>query len=274
MDKKFLKANGKLLKLQNMKLWRVDIEDDHFYWSDDYGYVPSVTQVLDAGMPTPFGLKLFYQIKTKEEADKVLEDTGNFGKLMHDAYEKLLLGLPLNLERDYPRDDMKHSILSFMDWFQTWQPTEFETEQSLAYVSEEYALAGTLDLVCMINGERWLIDFKTTTGIRQKHELQVIAYKHAYEQSYGVEIDRVGVLRLGTTHKGRKKKNDDLQMTGRGWEFKEVTNYTMEDYDIVYRMFLLVNNGKIPEPKLKVKYPVEVRLFKESDQDNVNKEEK
>ena len=43
--------------------------------------------------------------------------------------------------------------------------------------SRKMRLGGTCDMVARINGETWLIDFKTSNGLYKTHEIQLAAYK-------------------------------------------------------------------------------------------------
>ena len=240
-----IKSNGKVFKLKVGELVRFETDISHYYWLNER-FIPGVSSILSEASPTGYGLKLFWQNNTKEEADEIFNTAGEFGSLMHEAFEALLKGEELNLLRDYPREREKKTILSFMDWFKEYEPKEFESEQSIA--SSRYSYAGTLDFVGIIKDERWLIDFKTTSGIHYTHQLQVLAYKQAYEESTGLKIDKVGIARFGTKHKA-------------GYEFKEVTDYTIEDFMNLYRTYLSLNGGSIKEPKTIAIYPETVKLL-------------
>ena len=50
-------------------------------------------------------------------------------------------------------------FLRFVDFWETHKPTLIETEVHL--FSDELKIAGTCDCICEIDGELWVIDFKT-----------------------------------------------------------------------------------------------------------------
>lgn len=274
MDKEklaFIKANGKVFKLKVGELIRFETDTGHFYWLNDE-YAPSVTGILGEAAPLPLGLKKFFQKNTEEEATQIFETAGDFGSKIHDALEKLLKGLELNLIDNYPTVKEKQSLTSFIDWFQKWKPTDIESEQTIA--SKKYHYAGTLDFVGKIDNETWLIDFKTSNAIHLTHKLQVLAYKQAYEESTGTKIDRVGVLRLGTLHKGNGK-SDDLPMVGKGWELQVADEIVSKDEDgkkikmpltieafmNIYKTYLVLHGGKVGEPKEIAVYPETLKLL-------------
>lgn len=261
VDFESIKSNGKIYKLNVGELVRFETDISHYYWLNGE-FMPGVSTILTEASPTPYGLKLFWQQNSKEEADTLFETAGDFGSKMHDAFERLLLSQELNLLNDYPSEKEKKCLMSFKDWFSYYKPTEFESEQPIA--SGKYKYAGTLDFVGMINGERWLIDFKTSNAIHFSHQLQVLAYKQAYEESYGIKIDRVGIARFGTIHKGNgEPKDGKLKETGKNWEFKEVKNYTIDDFMNIYKTFLTLHGGQIPVPAEIAVYPETLKLLDE-----------
>ncbi len=47
--------------------------------------------------------------------------------------------------------------------------------------SEQYGYAGTIDLIARVNGELYIIDFKTSQSVWPEYEMQVSAYRVAVE---------------------------------------------------------------------------------------------
>lgn len=228
-----------------------EVDDTHYYFVNEE-YYPSVTAILDQAAPVGYGLRSWLLANTAESADEIKSTTAALGSKLHDAYQSLLLGKKLNMLDGYPSTKEKKHIVSFYNWFAGFAPdiTSIQTEHTVASVSLKYA--GTLDLAIMRNNERWIIDFKTTSGIYYSHELQVVAYKRAYEEMYKVNVDHVAILRTGTRHKD-------------GFEFKEVTR-GFGDFKAVYDTYLAMNGGEIPAPPLINTYPLEVQLFVPADE--------
>src|SRR5690606_35838335 len=84
--------------------------------------------------------------------------------------------------------------------------------------SESLRLGGTTDLVLRINGETWMIDFKTSNGIYKTNELQLAIYKEMWDEKNTPKIDRYGVLWLNSQTRTEK------EFQGVGWQLKEFTS--------------------------------------------------
>ena len=70
-------------------------------------------------------------------------------------------------------------VKSFVAWREETKPEIVATE--ITIFDEKYGYAGTIDLVCRIDGVLYVVDFKTSKQIWREHELQVSAYRHALE---------------------------------------------------------------------------------------------
>ena len=222
---------------------RKEIDDSHYYYVNDQFY-PGVTTILDEAAPFPYGLRMFLSQNTPDQQEEIKNTALGLGSKMHDAYEKLLNGVELNLKTDYPTTKEKKHITSFFQWFTDFKPTNFQTEQVVASLTHRFA--GTLDFICEKDGETWLIDFKTSKVIGLNYELQVAAYKQAYEEMTGMKVDHMAILRTASLHKC-------------GYEFREVTR-TIDEFMTVYKMYLSLYNGVIPEPPLVNVYPETIKL--------------
>lgn len=250
---KTVRSHGQVFKLKVGEVIRFDTDIEHYYWINGK-FVPAVSRILNDAAPVGFGLREFWKTNTKEESENILRTAGDFGSKIHDACEKLLKGLELNLLEDYATKPEKKCLTAFADWFQKYAPENFEAEQVVA--SKKFKYAGTLDFIGKIAGEIWLIDFKTTNAIHFSHKLQVLAYKQAYEESFKVKIDKLAILRLGTGHKGNGFKKEGLPEIGPAWECKIVEpELSIKSFMNVYKTFIDMNGGKIPEPEEIVSYP-------------------
>jgi len=101
--------------------------------------------------------------------------------------------------------------------------------------------AGTVDLLCEINGEPWIVDFKTGQNIWPSAEIQVSAYKEAITDIPNIKL---GILQLGY------------------WRTK--TKYKFTEIKDKYDLFLAAkriwqNDQEGVEPKQK-DYPMELKL--------------
>ncbi len=118
------------------------------------------------------------------------------GTAVHDAIEQYIktgdvVVLP---------DEYAPFFNGFKNWFDKVQPTECTTE--LALRSDTHMYAGRTDLICTIDGERWIVDFKTSKRFDPGMGLQLAAYREAYKEMTGEEC-QTGILRLtNLTQKG------------------------------------------------------------------------
>lgn len=244
----------------NDVLFEVDGNTDTFhYYLIDGEYIPSVTWILGDAAPVGQGLRYFWQTKTKEEADQILSESAEFGTRMHHAAEDFLHDVELDLKEDYCDTRSRHTLASVARFYNDYQPEDYQVELTVAHNKEINGqivkFGGKVDFVGTLTDpktgkkQKWLIDFKTSSQIHFSHELQVVAYRAGLLESHGIEVDKIGVLRLGTeSQKGYQLKEVDTAKTKR--PFQSFLN--------VYNTFIDLNNGKIPEPKIKM-YPAKLK---------------
>ena len=81
--------------------------------------------------------------------------------------------MPVPIYRYQKLIDVWKLILKFHDFWTTVKPILIESEIHL--FSDQYKFAGTCDLVVEIEGERWLLDLKTSNSIHTAMDLQLAA---------------------------------------------------------------------------------------------------
>lgn len=153
-------------------------EKEHKYYYGG-GQLPSVTQIIKS-ITTHF---------YNENIPKyVLEKAQERGTLIHGYIENFLLWGIIRVE-EY---DYIEYFENFLKWHNEYKPKVLEVEKMLT--NGEYA--GTVDLICEINGETWLIDHKTSKELHTNFvEVQEYGYKNLCENN-GIRIDKCGVLFL------------------------------------------------------------------------------
>lgn len=254
MSKTDTVVNGQHFTLRQCEVIRIEDEFGHSYMIDGEP-VAGVTTLLSMGTPVETGLLEYFKRTDKETQEDILQDAQDRGSNVHHAIERLLNGDEVE-SSTLKRKREKMGVAAFVDFFQTVQPTKVVSEQVVAYKKADVLFAGTLDFICTIDGKRVLIDFKTGTATSRKHELQVIAYKAAVEQSSHEKIDLCYVLHVGTAHKGTRptKDRNGLPNCGVGWQLVESTA-SFKDFGLAYRMALFMNNRVYPKPPKVVTYP-------------------
>ena len=149
-------------------------------------------------------------------------------------------------------------ILGFVDFWTTHKPKLLMSEEFM--VSDTHRYCGTLDLLIELNGEKWLLDIKTSNNVYESYHLQMAAYAKAYEETSGEKVDRTGVIWLKSAKRGPDKANKRIQ--GKGWEIVEAKKsidecfkmflHTYETYKIMHpseeiELLNLPNSVKLPD---------------------------
>ena len=200
----FKKKTTRLLEIdQEMK--RVTIMDNRYYSRNDE-YYPSVTTILQY-MPK----NRFFETWLKDvghNADIIMRKAGKEGTQVHEAIENYLLGEKIQMINDAGFSNYStfvwKMILKFHEFWTTHKPILLETEIHL--FSDKYKFAGTCDLIVEIEGERWLLDIKTSKSLHTSHELQLAAYTQAWNELYEEKIDRIGIIWLKSSKQKEDKK--------------------------------------------------------------------
>ena len=207
---------------------------DSRYYRRNGEYYPSITYVLSSypkGKHFEDWLK-----KVGYSSDYIVKTASEEGTKVHEMVEEYFEGNELNYLNDkgYPKmaPHVWQMFLNFVDFWETYKPTLVETEVSL--FSDKLQVAGTCDLVCEIEInnkiERWVIDFKTSNHLQTTYELQGAVYAQCYEECFGMNIDRIGILWLKSKSRGEDKKNKRLK--GKGWEVVESVRSQKENLEI------------------------------------------
>lgn len=138
-----------------------------------------------------------------EEANNRMMVGQELGKRVHKALETLTQdeGILVDLE-----PDLLPYCGGYLRWAEKFEPKVLATEMFVA--SHRHNYAGTADLICEIDGEVWIVDYKT--GAKSiDHGLQLAAYRQAVkEMNPKSKPPRTACLYLNSK-------------TKRGWSWKE-----------------------------------------------------
>ena len=144
-----------------------------------------------AALPPAARLK---DLKGARYADR--DTAAKKGTMVHALAERLVHGEKVAIPAGL--DGYVHSYTRFLDEFDV-QPVLVE---AVVY-SNRHAYAGTLDLIADLDGERWLLDAKTSrSGVFGETALQLSAYRFAdcwmdgEEEKEIPEVDRTGVIHV------------------------------------------------------------------------------
>lgn len=233
---------------------KITIPDEHWYKSNKGEiYLPSVTTLLDA---YPKGLA--YTIWLKQvgmNASQILKEAGEIGSNVHAAIDQYVKSGYLS----YLSQDGKE-LFKFEEWELICRAMEFFTNFKPEIIVHEFSFAcdqlqygGTIDMVCKINGEIWLIDYKSGNAVYDSHYLQIAAYKKAWELlNPNYPIKHGGILHLKAST--RKEVKDSIQ--GKGWKMEQSDNGFDADFEYFqYCQKLWLRSNLNAKPKI-LEYPL------------------
>ena len=128
--------------------------------------------------------------------DYVKDQAGDIGTIVHDIFEKIVQN------KDYiqPTDEKVIRCLNhIMLWYKS-QKVAVEVQEKKLY-SKKYGYAGTLDLICTMNGKKtkYLLDLKTSNYITEDMMYQLHAYRQAYLEETGEKINKLGIIKAPKT---------------------------------------------------------------------------
>lgn len=239
------------------QLEQITFLDRRVYKKEEGVYYPSVTTVLQY-MPK----NKFFDNWLKDvghNADLIMRKAANEGNAVHEAVEDLVAGKEITWLDEYGNAKYNltvwNMILKAAEFFKKHKPTVIAAEEFT--FSDEFKYAGTADLVVEMDGERWLLDVKTSNNLHRSYDLQLAAYAKAWEEMFGQKIDRTGILWLKSSKRSEGKKPGIYQ--GKGWEIKQIDNIddNFELFKTIYSLYKLDNPTIEP---IYNSYPTKVKL--------------
>ena len=179
--------------------------DNHTYTTTDGRKLVGVTTILGEYRRVSYAGREFYVDETGNVIDAlIMADAADFGSAVHKCLEYALTVGPGGFS--YPERIAK-CVEQIWAWVQDYNPGVLAVETPL--YSERYMIAGTLDIMCRINGRLCLVDAKTGEG--KLTGPQTSAYEVLWREDTGCKepIDRY-LLRLprdGSPYKFKKLTN-------------------------------------------------------------------
>lgn len=144
---------------------------------DYHAQLPSVTTILQV-ISKP-ALYNWYAKLGKDEANRVKQESADFGSTLHRLVQEILEGKTPELDGMDPV--IVGCITSFREWARLVQLKPLLAPETTVY-SKTHGYAGTADLIATVYGVPAVIDWKTASGIYPEMELQAVAYGRAVEE--------------------------------------------------------------------------------------------
>lgn len=238
---------------------QINYLDNRYYTNDGKTFFPSVTTILDV-YPKGFGFNQWLK-DVGSNAEQIAERAASTGSAVHDACDRLNKGMELKWATEQGR-----GIYSIEEWqmilryAEFWKTTDAELVCSETnFCSPELGFGGTLDIVAMINGKRWLLDIKTSNYIHTSHELQLSAYAKLWDE-HNPPIDHVGIIWLKASTRTDKTDHAKSIYQGAGWQVKSFDRTHHEAFKIFQHTQAIWKEENANYKPLNMIYPDRLKL--------------
>lgn len=219
---------------------RVDIFNERFYRNpkngEFYRNVTTILGIINKGYNYDEWLK-----NNGHNAEIIMDRAGKFGTEFHKLVELFLKGETLKyFDLTYLGDKTATDLWErFNIWVSFWK--ELNEDHKVTYkqegiefitFSEKHKYAGTIDLVCRIDDELTILDWKTGNHLGNKEKLQMTAY-----------MDTIGCAKAKLIHIPAEKPNK------KGYRITEV-EYKPELFNLFLATKQVFDSENKDEPKV------------------------
>lgn len=178
-------------------------------------YVPSVTWIAHH-YPKGIGFYKWLAEKGWDEAQAIKSAAGDKGSKVHEAISAILRGEEVRIDSKFTNPSTEQleeltleecdAIKSFVDWRASLKEPLTPIAWDVTVFSERYGYAGTIDLICKIGEQVYIVDFKTSAQVWSEYELQVSAYKQpiAFGETFIEGLKDVSDIKLAILQVGYK----------------------------------------------------------------------
>jgi hypothetical protein len=243
------------MKIEHRKvtngILQVTTSDERWYTEDGETFYKSNSWVTSF-WPKGKGFEMWLKDKG-DEAEQLKRDAGTKGSKVHQAIEDLLRGVEISIDARYMNHDAGKeeeltvdeywTLMTFVEWWKELNSKNkvkvIEVEKSA--INKEHEVGYTLDLLLDVDGEKWLIDHKTSKEIYMSHKLQT------WFMRYSEKADKCFILQIGYN------KNKA------GYKLTEIEGNLWPQYEACLRIWdtEVSEDGKKP---LQKDYPMSLKL--------------
>tara|TARA_R100001463_G_scaffold28418_1_gene65117 strand:+ start:763 stop:1560 length:798 start_codon:yes stop_codon:yes gene_type:complete len=236
-------------------------------------YFPSVTTVLNYSLPKQEYLIKWIIENSEGSYERHLNHSGEaseVGTAIHNLIERIVAGEIIELGDDpleyvsgkgyYPTYktllQIQKGLQSFLNFWNNNKP-EVEYVEKLMYTTDKHngnyilPFAGRCDACVMIDGERWLIDYKSSKVVKDvlSYQIQLSMYTAIHNHNNpDKKIDRMGIVHCNKSFKGVNPPKSTMNPI----EYK----YRPDLIKSVYTIFQEVYDGfELGKPKTKEPAP-------------------
>lgn len=222
-----------------------------------FKYYPSVTWISSF---YPKGIAFWKWLAAQgwDEAELAKEEAGTRGTKIHLAINQLLNNKIVKIDDVFEVDGQKmeltadeyQCVIDAADWLKTYQTIRIAATEYTAF-NDADCFAGTIDAICYLDGQLYLIDFKTSQEIWPAYEAQLSAYAHL-----DVNLRRLGIKSSDWTNKKLAILQVGYNRTRRGWKFTEIA----EQYDLFLAVKKIWEKECSNLTPLQRDYPLQIKI--------------
>ena len=220
----------------------------------EYKYIPSTTWITNYVYKGLAYYRWLAEKKNWDEAEAIKNEAADRGSKIHQALEILIGGASVTMEDKFRNNTTEQdeelkaeeyeAVLAFKNWYDEIKP-EFLLKETTV-ISGKYNFAGTVDCVAKIDGQIYIIDWKTSQYVWPSMEAQISSYKQAFsEMGHNTKNIKLAILQLG--YKRNKK----------GFKFTEVEDQFENLFISAQKFWEKENKDKSPK---QVEYPLSISL--------------
>jgi hypothetical protein len=220
--------------------------DARFYITEDGGYVPSVTHILEC---YPKGAAYYNWLKENgKDADEIRDEAGRRGSVVHKLTEFYDAGYEVSLINPQGQIEYKLNEWAMFERYVNFRSRfQFVTDSiELNIISKELGYAGTIDRIIDMDGEKILLDIKTSNAIYPSYWLQLAAYRSLLMNKAGIRVNKVAILWLNAKTRTEGKKGD---VQGIGWQLitKDDTDKELQLFNATLNLWAAENTTSKPK---------------------------
>jgi hypothetical protein len=220
--------------------------DSRFYSTEDGGFVPSVTTILEC---YPKGAAYYNWLKENgKDADEIRDEAGRRGSVVHKLTEFYDAGYEVSLINPQGQIEYKLNEWAMFERYVEFRSRfQFVTDSiELNIISKELGYAGTIDRIIDMDGEKILLDIKTSNAIYPSYWLQLAAYRSLLMNKAGIRVNKVAILWLNAKTRTEGKKGD---VQGIGWQLitKDDTDKELQLFNATLNLWAAENTTSKPK---------------------------
>lgn len=264
--------------------WYVKPDKNSVSGLPEYKFVPSVTWVASF-YPKSIGFYRWLAEKGWDESEAIKSAAGDKGSKVHAAISAVLRNEEVRIDSKFinPTTEKEEEltideidcIKSFVDWKNAVKPVTIAWD--LTVFSDKHNYAGTIDYICKINDEVYIVDFKTSQQVWPEMEMQISAYKQTISNGenpvmFNGELLDVSNIKLGILQVGYKKNKNFFKWNDIEDAFplflnaKAIWARETEGQTVKYRDYPIVLS-----PALKVEDVIETKEVKDKPKPKIKK---